>query len=44
MGALGFVLIHLSPVPSSIAPAVPLVMALTGGAAAAITYIRREHS
>ena len=43
MGALGFVLIHLSPVPAGVAPAVPLVMALTGGAAAALAYIRREH-
>lgn len=43
MGALGFVLIHLSPVPAGVAPAVPLVMALTGGVAAALAYIRREH-
>ena len=43
MGILGIVLIHLSPVPRSVEPAIPLLMALTGGAAAAITYIRREH-
>ncbi len=43
MGILGFVLIHLSPVPDGVAPAVPLVMALTGGGAAALAYIRREH-
>jgi len=43
LGAIGFVLTRLLPVPPSVAPAVPLLMALLGGGAAAFAYIRREH-